>query len=267
MREKSGKRIALVILSLIAFSLIINLVSAQYYGSGAGDFLRQGSEQVIDGVVGFAEPFLQVLLGGEYWTGYLLFEKLLLFILLASIVYLAISKIPPFKDNKAVVIIITLLIPLLAVRYIDYEWLNAIIIQYQVLGIVLTSILPFIIYFLFLEAMDYGTIRKVGWILFIVIYYGLWSTAENNTYSQFYLWTMVLSLILLIFDKTIHRWYMWEKIKSSGKSTVEQAATAIRRKMADAQDDQRRGIITREVFNERMSKLEKDLKEIYKHSF
>jgi len=60
---------------------------------------------------------------------------------------------------------------------------------------------------------------------------------------------------------------MWEKIKSSGKSSVEEAATAIRRKMADAQDDKRRGIITVDVFNERMDALEKDLKSIYKHSF
>jgi membrane-bound ClpP family serine protease len=266
MKEKSGKdkKVVLLTFMLLVSSFLVNFVYAQ---SNAGNFLRTGSQQLIDMVVGFGEPFLQVLLGGENWTGFLLFEKLVLFILIASIVYLSISKIPPFKGNNGVIWIITIAIPLLGVRYLDFNWINAILIQYRVLGIVLTSILPFVIYFLFLEAMDYGTIRKVGWIFFIVIYYGLWSTTQNDTYSEFYLLTLILSLILLIFDKTIHRWYMWEKIKSSGKSSVEEAATAIRRKMADAQDDKRRGIITVDVFNERMDALEKDLKSIYKHSF
>lgn len=266
MKEKSGKHVgkffSLFVFAIVSSFFLISFISAY----GLYDF-RQGSQDLINIVVDFFEPFLQVLLGGGTWDGYLLFEKLILFVLLGSIVYLSISKISPFKDNKAVVWIITIAIPLLAVRYIDFDWLNAILIQYQVLGVVLTSILPFVIYFLFLEAMDYGVIRKVGWILFIIVYYGLWSTAPSQVHSQFYFWAIALSLILLLFDGTIHRWYMWEKIKASGKTTVEEAATAVRRKMVEAQEDLNKHIIEKDVFDKRMTNLEKQLKEIYKHSF
>jgi len=266
MKEKSGKSVgkffSLFVFVIVSSCFLINFISAY----GLYDF-RQGSEDLINIVVDFFEPFLQVLLGGGTWDGYLLFEKLILFVLLGSIVYLSISKISPFKDNKAVVWIIAIAIPLLGVRYLNFDWLNAIIIQYQVLGVVLTSILPFIIYFLFLQGLDYGVIRKVGWILFIVVYYGLWSTAPSQVHSQFYFWTIALSLILLFFDGTIHRWYMWEKIRASGKTTVEEAATAVRRKMVEAQEDRNKGILNDDQLKDRLNRLEKQLKEIYKHSF
>ena len=257
-----NKKIGLFLGVLILSSFLIASVSAAFYYDA-----RQGMSDLINVAVDFSEPLLAVLLGGDSWTGYLLFEKLILFLLIASIVYLSISKIAPFKDNTAVVWIITLAIPLLSVRWIDFNWLNAIIVQYQVLGVVLTSILPFVIYFLFIEGMDYGVIRKVGWILFIIIYFGIWSTASSDTYAQYYMWTIVLSFILLLFDGTIHRYYMWEKIKASGKNSVEEAARAIRRKMEDAHDDARRHIITADQHRNIMNDLNKQLKELYTHSF
>ena len=261
-----NKKIGLSLLVLLISNLfLIGFISA--YGGFGGIDLRSGSEQVINGAVDFAEPFLQALLGGDSWSGYFLFEKLVLFLILASIVYLSISKIKPFKDNNAIIWIITLAIPLLGVRWMDYAWLNSIMLQYQVLGIVITSILPFIIYFLFLEGLDYGSIRKIGWILFVIIYYGLWSTTSDNTYGQYYLWTLFAGIILLFFDGTIHRYYIWEKLKVSGKNSVEQAATAIRRKMFETKQDLERKIITDETYNDLMKRLEKDLKALYKHSF
>jgi hypothetical protein len=92
---------------------------------------------------------------------------------------------------------------------IDYEQLTAILTQYQILSIALTSILPFLIYFFFIYnvGQDYDWIRKSGWLLFIFIYFGLWTTTGVQDYSVIYFWTMVASIGCFLFDNTIMRRY------------------------------------------------------------
>jgi len=202
------------IVFILVFIGLISLVSAQVD-------LRQGSEQVIDWVVGFAEPFLQVILGGEDYTGLLLFERFLIFILLLSIVYLSLSNVPVFDDMPVVLWVVSVIIPLFAVRFMSFVWLNTILIQYQVLGIAIAGILPFIIYLFFLHSIsESSVVRKIGWIFFIVVYFGLWSTTETESYTQIYFWTMLIALVFLFLDGTMHRFFERQKWKESGKSDI-----------------------------------------------
>lgn len=208
----------LVFLVLLVTCLIcanVGLVSAQYFD------IRQGSEDLINFVVEWAEPFLQATLGGEDYYGYLLFEKFLLFLLLLGLVYAGISRVPAFEENKFIIWTISIIVPLLSVRFMNWEWLNTVLIQYEVLGIALTGILPFIIYLFFLHSVfeNNPTGRKIGWIFFIVIYFGLWSTSFRESYAEVYFWTMLIALVFLILDGTIHRALMkqkWEGAQSSG---------------------------------------------------
>ena len=138
---------------LIVFILgVIAFVSAAVYypnyGSygGTGSFIRQGSQQLIDFIVGWSEPFLQAMLGGNDYTGMLLFEKFLIFILILSVVYLSLNRVDLFSEQKKILWVVAIVIPILAVRYMNFAWLNTILMQYQVLGIALAGILPFIIY-------------------------------------------------------------------------------------------------------------------------
>jgi len=224
MNKKKGPFV--VVIGFLAFlCFIMPFVSAYYggYGGGYGFLdLRQGSEQVIQWTVDFGEPFLRVLLGGNDWSGYLLFEKFLLFILLASIVFLAIKNISLFENNRGVTWVVTLIVPLLGVRYLDFEWVNTIILQYQVLGIALTGIFPFIIYLFFLHNIsESNTVRKIGWIFFIVVYFGLWSTTQNDNYGEIYFWTMIISFVFLLLDGTIHRYFMMEKFKQGERMNLD----------------------------------------------
>ncbi len=212
-----NKKIGLIVLGLVLFSLVINCVSAYGYLD-----LRQGSEQVINWVVDFSEPFLSVTLGGQTggYTGYLLFEKFLLFVLILSLVYISLKNIEAVKSNPGVHWIIAIVIPMMAVRYIDMDWLAAIYLQYTAFGIIVTSILPFVLFFFLIETVDKGVVRKVGWIAFLVLYYGLWSTATNTTYAGFYFWVIVLAVLFLIFDGTIYRYLLMEKMKAAGSNDV-----------------------------------------------
>lgn len=188
--------------------LIIGIFALNFVSAAFGSFYynpRQGSEDVINGVVDFSEPFLQVLLGGQNYTGYLLFERLMLFLIIAAIVYASLAK-ANFFENKAVLWIITIAVPLIAVRWIDFEWLNYIITQYAVLGIVVTVILPFIIYLFFLHGVSHSSaFRRIAWAFYIAIYYGLWSTSSTGFVGDAYLWSIWVAIALIIFDPAIHR--------------------------------------------------------------
>lgn len=217
---------------LIAFMLgIVAIISAApyypnygSYGGGAGFNIRQGSEQLISFFVDWAGPFLQALLGGNDYTGMLLFEKFLIFILLLSIVYLALKKIDLFNEQPKILWIISIIIPIFAVRYMNFLWINTLLLEYQVLGIALLGLLPFIIYLFFLHSVsENSTVRKIGWIFFLVIYFGLWTTSEAESYGSVYFWTMLIALVFLLLDGTIHRAFDRQKWKEADKEGVVRA--------------------------------------------
>ena len=219
---------------ILAFLTMLILVSAQY---GYID-LRQGAEDVTQWITDIFGPFLSVLFGGVYGGGYLLFEKFALFVLLIAMVYVAVSKVPAFAEQKGVLWIISIIVPLLAVRFIDLAWLNTILMQYQILGIALTAILPFIIYLFFLHNVfpESTAPRKIGWIFFIAIYFGLWSTAESEIYGQVYLWTMLVALAFLLLDGTIHRWFMKERLRESGAADKWEHIAQLRKDIREARE-------------------------------
>lgn len=203
---KKGRAVGAFLVSVIVFSLMSNLVSA-YWGSSYGGYFGSA----IDSVVRAWEPIFAAIFGGFGWNGMYLFERVLLFVVLMIVVYLALLRVPVFEgdDKKTFRWVAAIIIPLIGIRWINYEWLNAIILQYTFLAILLTTILPFLLYFFFIYSMYLDSwLRKIAWIFFIGIYIGLWSTSVGQTNSTIYLWTLVAALICLFMDKKIAGWYI-----------------------------------------------------------
>src|SRR3989344_1965015 len=254
--KKAGNTKAVIVAGFAVFALILtlSLVSAQY---GYID-LRQGAEDVTQWITDIFGPFLSVLFGGVYGGGYLLFEKFALFVLLIAMVYVAVSKVPAFAEQKGVLWIISIIVPLLAVRFIDLAWLNTILMQYQILGIALTAILPFIIYLFFLHNIsDSSTVRKIGWIFFIVIYFSLWSTSDIEIYGQVYFWTMILSLAFLLVDGTIHRWGMKEQLTASGAADKGEQIAELRKDIRETRQAASTGDIPQRIGDKIIKKKQK----------
>jgi hypothetical protein len=190
--------------------VFVPFVSAQYFGG-----YWYGTEQVINSIVQTLEPLLRALLGGYDWTGYLLFEKTLLFILISIIVGLVLTKIPVFENikNKKILRLIAVIVGLLAVRNLNYIWINTIVVQYQALFIAIAGILPFIIYWYFVKDLQ-SAARKVAWVFYAVIYFGLWATTTLETYSEVYLWAAIASLIYaFVFDTMVVQWLRTQEMK------------------------------------------------------
>lgn len=201
---------------LFVFLMVgVSFVSAQY-GGDLGSNLGYGMEQLIDIVEDMFGPFFSVILGG---SGDLLFERIMFLTILLAVVYIVISKMKVFDDNTPVIWIITVSVSLLATRFLaDSALVQTIILPYSVLGVALTSALPLLIYFTFVEKFDSSTVRKMLWIFFVVIFFGLWGARYDavGEISWIYFITAILALIFLLFDGTIRRMIIKSHMKEVG---------------------------------------------------
>ena len=234
-----------------------SFVSAYYFPSA-----RFVGQDLVYTVTDFFEPILTALFG-NYAAGYT-FEVLLLFLIISSIVYFVIGKAELFGGSKSVKWILTIAVPLLSVRFIDYEWLVTIFDQYKLLGIVLTSIIPFILYFYFLyhAAGNHGFIRKAGWGLFVAVYIGLWSGAYVNEFnSAVYFWTFIVGMCCLLGDNLIRKRFQLMEEVSKDRKFINIEVTRINKQIAELTDALRTGTAhdVKETRN-MIASLEKDKK-------
>jgi len=200
----------------------------------SGFDVRNTIQSAINFYVDIGEPVLNVLFGGFGWNGLYLFERLLLFIILVAIIYLALGRIDLFEEQKVIRRVVSIIIPLIGIRFINYEWMHAILTQYTVLAIVLTAAIPFLLFFFFVYEVgdSHDIFRKILWLLFIGIYAGLWSTSEAEE-STIYAWTTIAAIICLILDTTIMRRYRAIQLMKSGRGNSNQQLIAIDKKLAE----------------------------------
>jgi len=192
-------------------------------------------------------PVLNALFGGTGDSGMILFEKLMILIIFISLVYLSLSQIDVFNDNKKILIIISIVLPLIGVRFLDYAWLMRIIFQYKATAIIMTGLLPFILFFFFVHkvAGEHDVIRKVCWIFFIAVYIGLWASTEvGQEGGDIYLWTMAAALLFLVLDGTIHRYMLRQEMKEAHSASKWEHVAKLRRDIWDVQESVRMGHIT-----------------------
>lgn len=226
-KKKWLSNIKYVLISLLLFNLlIINSVHAQSFD------IRKGSNDLIRFFTDWGSPFVDAFLGGDN-TGVYLFEKLLFFLLLVGLVYLSLSRLELFRDKTAILWTVAIIVPILSVRFMDFKWINTVLLTYQVFAVVMLGMIPFAIYFLFLinAFPNYATLRKIGWIFFIVVYYALWSTSAVNPSTQnhgyIFYWTMFAAFVVLLLDGTIARAMMRQKWNEADNSAAAKAIAFI----------------------------------------
>lgn len=177
----------------------------------------------LNGVAMNTEPILKWFLG-DTPTGELLLVKFLFFIILLAIIYYAVRQVPTLGDNSGVTWIISIITSILAIRLLSESYLIEFIwLPTGVLGITLICILPFIIFFYFIESFDASLVRKVGWSLFTLVYIMLamlrWkdlATGQNGIFGLevnpvfanlgwVYLITAVLAILAVFLDRPVRK--------------------------------------------------------------
>lgn len=163
----------------------------------------------------FIQPIGQFFLGSDGYSTQNLFERFLFFLIILSLIFVSLKKIPIFDNQKNIVTILSVIVSILSVRYINFEWLMTAVMTYSVLGVAIISFLPFVIYFFFLMNMapNSGGVRKIGWILFGCIYLGMYFSAEDQFYGKVYIWTALAAVVFLFLDGTISKAMSKERLK------------------------------------------------------
>ena len=200
-------------------SVFASFVSAQTSGDVGGSV-----ENALNVVIAAVSPILKYTLGdtGLDNNPELFFIKVLLFVLMIAVVYTAADRIPGVNASVALIWTITIVVSILAARFLTTEALiNFVWLPSGVVGVALASFLPFILYFFFLEGFNSRIIRKVGWVFFAVLFFGLaytrWDTLVSDGFNLgwIYIITAVLSGIMVLADRKI-RMVMFRSSLDSG---------------------------------------------------
>lgn len=138
-----------------------------------------------------------------------IFARFLFLLIIFAVVWSVVSRISMFESSTWMVVIISGGVSLLATRFLmQPEWIKVILLPYSALGIAVTSLIPLIIYFYFLENIDSRFLRRAGWSLAAVVFVGLWFSRYNEIRSNaiyVYPAAALLCLIVMAADGTIQR--------------------------------------------------------------
>ena len=209
----------------LTFVLFLNIrsVSALDLGNSMND--------VFDGIKDFFSTIFETLLR-EYGSGQdIFFVKVLLFILFYVIITTSVRAVPKLGENKMVAAIISLVVSVLAVKWLSEEIIKTILLPYGALGIALATIIPFLIFFYFIHATKMnGLGRRLAWLLFglsfIALGYSRWSEIPEVG-KYFYLGCLVLIILVFLFDKEIHRYFFMHELSLFYRGAKGKAITAL----------------------------------------
>jgi hypothetical protein len=197
-----NKKVGLILSALVLSSFLIGAVSA---AAGLSQLIREG----IDGAVVALGPGLQALLG-ETNTGDVFMGKLLIVIILMSLVFVVLDRAMGafFAERRWPLWLLSIVIPLLGVRFLSPEMVNTIILPNSVFAIAITSILPFILFGYFIYSSGFNLskgARRLAWVFFAVVFLGLYNlrSEELGDIAYIYPLTALIAFIMAIMDGTI----------------------------------------------------------------
>jgi len=244
-------------ISLILFS---NFVSA--FNFDIGNIFQQSVQGVQDASRILISPFF----GGE---DNLLFEKILLFLIIVSIIKVTLAKTNIFGDDNRLGILVAFAVALLATRFLsDIQTVQNVLLPYSILGIAISAAIPLMIFFYFIQSFESSIIRKVGWIFFVVIFIGLWNMRadELGNLAWIYLITGVIAFFFMLFDGTIRRALInqeWEQLEHENREKYE---IDIRRQISQLRNDLANDTsVNKKQYIKMIKRLQKKLEAIHKN--
>jgi hypothetical protein len=236
MKKTGSEKLILTILSsLFLGSLLFPLVSAAAVGETMG--------QVVSGFTDAVTPIFEKLLGNTPGGDYL-FAKFLFFVIILSIVWVVLEKTSFFGEHPQILVIGSVAVALLSTRYIGNETIiGTILLPYSVFGITITSLIPFLLFFLTfnvgMPGPNYSSLRRIAWICFAVVFMGMWFVRDDLPYSVglfaawIYFGTAALALLVCWLDGTLQVWILKRKMQSLGATDREDAILKLRGKIEE----------------------------------
>jgi hypothetical protein len=199
------KKAGLCFAFFLGVILAINLVSAQFLYD-----LKYKTQDAIRIITDFLSPFLEFILGVSSFDQYF-WVRVLLLALIFVIVLTVLGYMTIFKENTATRVIVSLVVSIFSAKYIgESDIITGILLPYGVLGVALTFILPFLIFFFFVhKAIEAPAGRRAAWVFFAVVFFGLWlgRADQLGSVSWIYFVGVIAVILSIIFDPKIHEYF------------------------------------------------------------
>jgi hypothetical protein len=203
--KKRSKLSAFIIFGLISLSFFIGIVSAETV-----------FESLTHSSFSFSNPFPN-LFNLDLNAG---FAQFLLFMLVTLIIY-AISDSLPFLGRTGFVpLLISIIIGILSVMYLNVQDVRGILLSYSAFGIALTTIIPFILVAVIsknLHKKGYPMISKALWILlFVSLMYKLLTAdvAKIGAFKWIYIITGILVLAMILWENKFYYFFFKQEVKA-----------------------------------------------------
>jgi hypothetical protein len=210
--KNMDKKIGLIFISFVIIISAISLVSAAYYGTFTAGELRQASETIIQWIKDILGPFFEFILGTSSYDSFF-YTKVLLLILIFAMIHFSLSNVELFQDRNSVLIIVSSIVSIFAVRYLqEGDFISGILLPTGALGIAFIVLLPVIIFFLFIHrSMRNSAVgRRIAWIFFFIVFFVIWLKRRTELPSELnwiYFLGMILVGINVLFDSQIHHYF------------------------------------------------------------
>lgn len=262
MNKKKGLLNIATSLLLIKILPIVSAISSYDISQGPRDLIQILSD--------FLSPFFEAILNTSSVDEFF-FTKILLLILLFVIIKYVIEKSEFLgaQKNKGVVLVIALAISILAIRYIpESDIVNLVLLPYNVTGIAILTLLPFIIFFFFLHKSNMGPEgRRIAWSLYAIIFGVLWYNRYDALAplgNQIYGWMLAIIILALIFDPRIHQYFELGDFKKFRKESKFWNKIEVKDKMEKLMKAMTSGAIKQEEYDREMKILEDRYAELSK---
>jgi hypothetical protein len=255
MVKKSGGLIAFI---LGVFVSTMSFASAQFGYLGTSGIVNS----VIDFYKNFFGPIFAALFG-QYYSDEFLFAKILLFFLLILVISFILQKSHLFGQKKGLTFLIALIVSLLALRYLpENDLINGILLPYGVLGVALTTFLPFLIYFFFVHQSVPGNFgRRAAWavygIVFLILISFRWGSLSPAS-EWIYICGVILVILAFLLDKSIHNYFATSELKRVLSGSTRDAINKWmdKREVAIAQGDTKRAKEIEKIITDLGGKVE-----------
>ncbi len=260
--RKQGKYLIFILAALL---LIIPLISADSYGF---DKAKDAVTKIIDTVLGILSPVFEQIIG-DYSTSDFFFSKILLLIMLIVICKKVLDITPFGEDNKRVSLIISIIVSIIAIRFInENDFFEAIFIQYGALGIAITTILPMVIFFYFIHNTKVGAYgRKVFWALYGITLGAIWilkSSEIPEVANWIYGLTLLAAIIFIFFDKPIHSYFGLSDFRKFERESSKKRIRELNRELNQLRKDYEEGLVDRRDYRLEEATLKERITELSK---
>jgi len=216
----------------------------------------------------FFEPLIRLLLDAESGDGALLFQRFLFAMIIIAVIYAVLDRIDFFSNNGFALWTITIAISILSVRFIaNKDLVETLLLPSGVLGVSLISVIPFMIYFYFVEEgfKDQKLLRRFAWIVYLVVFLGLYFTRlDLIKYSWMYLVSAGLAVLSLVFDGTIRRIRLNMQLDKLGYKTRRPAIDNLKKKLVELPQLVTDNIISQSEANSREKEYKRELAFLHK---